>query len=130
MGRRAQLLTLARLELSQAVYDEIEIKLLEAGHEHRFWRGPGTAIDMTGIWVEREPSKIPPRDPEADLDAMVVRWNAQWKPGDDGDDQLVMTKYGLITGPAGSRYCFGCDRMVTQPCERVDCMEAAKEAVP
>ena len=58
MGRRAQLPTLARLELSQAAYDEIERKLLEAGHEHRFERGPGTAIDMTGIWVEREASTV------------------------------------------------------------------------
>jgi hypothetical protein len=97
MGRRAQLPTLARLELSQAVYDEIERKLLEAGHEHRFWRGPGTAIDMTGIWVEREVQ------------------HAVYSPFNSPDDD--------------SRYCFGCDRVVTQPCERVDCMEAAKEAV-
>ena len=90
MGRRAQLPTLARLELSQAVYDEIERKLLDAGHGHRFWRGPGTAIDMTGIWVEREVREL--------------------------FDPL-------------SHYCFGCDRNITQPCERVDCIEAAREAV-
>ena len=89
MGRRAQLPTLARLELSQTVYDEVERKLLEAGHEHRFWRGPGTAIDMTGIWVEPQVSKQ-----ETD-----------------------------------GRYCFGCDRVVAQPCERVCCMEAANQKV-
>jgi hypothetical protein len=108
MGRRAQLPTLARLELSQSVYDEIECKLLEAGHEHRFWRGPGTAIDMTGIWVEREPQRVPPPRPQG------------FKITPDM--------------PIDSRYCFGCDRMVTQPCERVNCMEAAnrkaQEAVP
>ena len=92
MGRRAQLPTLARLELSQAVYDEIERKLLEAGHEHRFWRGPGTAIDMTGIWVEREARHLPEGFPATE-----------------------------------GRYCFGCDRNVTQPCERVNCMEAANQ---
>jgi hypothetical protein len=101
MGRRARLPTLARLELSQAAYDEIERKLLDAGHEHRFWRGPGTAIDMTGIWVERE-TVMAGRHSFADLRAQL---------------------------PKDRHYCFGCDRVVTQPCERVDCMEAAREAV-
>jgi len=96
MGRRAQLPTLARLELSQAVYDEIERKLLEAGHEHRFWRGPGTAIDMTGIWVERE--------------ALLSR------------EEIVTAASRMLAGDYG-HYCFGCDRVVTQPCERVDCIE-------
>ena len=98
MGRRAQLPTLARLELSQAVYDEIERKLLEAGHEHRFERGPGTAIDMTGIWVERE--------------ALLSR------------EEIVTAASRMLAGDYG-HYCFGCDRVVTQPCERVDCIEAA-----
>jgi hypothetical protein len=121
MGRRAQLPTLARLELSQAVYDEIERKLLEAGHEHRFWRGPGTAIDMTGIWVERG---APPKrtcftcgaaaDPE-DVEARNV--------------QAQKVSEQRLSAPKDSRYCFGCDRVVTQPCERVGCMAAANRAV-
>ena len=44
----------AILELSQAAYDEIERKLLEAGYDHVFERGPGSAIDMHGIAVTRE----------------------------------------------------------------------------
>jgi hypothetical protein len=105
MGRRGQLPTLARLELSQTVYDEIERKLLEAGHEHRFWRGPGTAIDMTGIWVE--PMAADAKPPRAAV-------------------HKGMVMAGLAT--SDMHYCFACDRVVTQPCERVDCMEAAKEA--
>jgi len=49
--------TIAELELSQAAYDEIERKLLEAGYDHVFVAGPGSAIDMAGIVVTREPQK-------------------------------------------------------------------------
>lgn len=51
----------AELELSAAAYDEIEKKLLAAGYDHLFARGPGSAIDMQGIAVTREPeTKHPP----------------------------------------------------------------------
>ena len=43
----------AILELSPAAYDEIEQKLLAAGYEHVFERGPGSLIDMEGIGVTR-----------------------------------------------------------------------------
>ena len=43
--------TYATLELSQTAYDEIEKKLLEAGYEHLFARGPGSEIDMSGLTV-------------------------------------------------------------------------------
>lgn len=46
--------SIAILELSAAAYDEIERKLLEAGYDHLFARGPGTGIDMSGIEVQRE----------------------------------------------------------------------------
>jgi hypothetical protein len=42
------------LELSPLVYDEIERKLLEGGHGHRFEAGPGSGIDMTGVVLTRE----------------------------------------------------------------------------
>src|SRR5580692_7291733 len=45
--------TFATLELSQSVYDEIERKLLDAGYGHLFVAGPGSAIDMHDIAVER-----------------------------------------------------------------------------
>ena len=161
MSRKASLPTLAKLELSQSVYDEIERKLLEAGHEHRFWDGPGTAIDMTGIWVER---RAQPTDLEmqaaADREQAIkrVRERAEQR-GDlprrtcltcgaavDPEDvearnvqahKVAEQKLSALRAergqgfkitpdmPIDSRYCFGCDRMVTQPCERVDCMEAA-----
>ena len=47
--------TVAELELSAAAYDEIERKLLEAGYDHVFARGPGSAIDLQGIAVTRMP---------------------------------------------------------------------------
>jgi hypothetical protein len=46
--------TYAELELSASAYDEIERKLLGAGYEHMFLRGPGSPIDMQGIAVIRE----------------------------------------------------------------------------
>lgn len=46
--------TVAELELSAAAYDEIERKLLEAGYDHLFAQGPGSAIDLAGIAVTRE----------------------------------------------------------------------------
>lgn len=52
--------TVAILELSQAAYDEIEKKLLEAGYDHAFERGPGSMIDMSGIGVMREPPALDP----------------------------------------------------------------------
>jgi hypothetical protein len=42
------------IELSQSAYDELERKLLGAGYEHVFVRGPGSAIDMQGFIVTRE----------------------------------------------------------------------------
>jgi len=43
--------TFATLEVSQAVFDEIEKKLREAGYDHAFVDG---LIDMHGIALERE----------------------------------------------------------------------------
>lgn len=42
------------LELSQAAYDEIERKLLEAGYDHVFLHGPGSLIDMSHFSVARQ----------------------------------------------------------------------------
>ena len=52
----ATTISIAILELSAAAYDEIERKLLSAGYDHLFARGPGTGIDMSGIEVQRETS--------------------------------------------------------------------------
>lgn len=46
--------TFATLEVSQAVFDEVEKKLREAGYDHAFVDG---LIDMHGIALEREPEK-------------------------------------------------------------------------
>ena len=43
----------AVLELSPEAYDEIERKLLAAGYEHLFARGPGSLIDMQGLSVAK-----------------------------------------------------------------------------
>jgi hypothetical protein len=48
------------LELSQAAYDEIERKLLDAGYEHVFAAGPGSAIDLTGIAATRAEDSLDP----------------------------------------------------------------------
>ena len=53
MMAMATTISIAILELSAASYDEIERKLLEAGYDHLFARGPGTGIDMSGIEVQR-----------------------------------------------------------------------------
>lgn len=46
--------TVATLEVSQAVYDEIAGKLRAAGYGHCFLEGEGGLIDMTGIGIEAE----------------------------------------------------------------------------
>ncbi len=47
--------TFATLEVSQAVFDEIEKKLRDAGYDYVFTEG---LIDMHGIALEREPVKL------------------------------------------------------------------------
>lgn len=42
------------LELSQAAYDEIEAKLLDAGYHWLFDHGPGTGIDLSDFVITRE----------------------------------------------------------------------------
>lgn len=55
--------TFSVLELSQAAYDEIERKLLDAGYDHLFQQGPGSMIDMAGIAVtcgeDRDTREVP-----------------------------------------------------------------------
>ncbi len=66
--------SIAILELSTAAYDEIERKLLEAGYDHLFARGPGTGIDMSGIEVQRETShEVPHHGPNWPFNARVQR---------------------------------------------------------
>lgn len=50
--------TLAKLALSQSAYDEIKLKLVEAGYEHTFMPD-GEGIDMTHIAVVLEEDTRP-----------------------------------------------------------------------
>jgi hypothetical protein len=105
--------TFATLELSQAAYDEIEAKLLAAGYEHLFAAGPGSAIDLQGIAVTRELMQ----------DFLRV-----------GIGELVDDRLKKILGTVGnaqeaSQYCFMCDDMVSQACDRENCLRAANDRV-
>jgi hypothetical protein len=105
---------IAILELSQEAYDEIERKLLEAGHDHRFWRGPGTSIDMSGIRVEALGAVD-----DADLERLYRKLHGEVVP-----ESLPkhLRKYS-----EAAAYCFMCDGMVTQPCTRRNCLRLANE---
>ena len=47
--------TYSILTVSQAVYDEIKAKFLEAGYEHAFHDDPlGMLIDMRGVAIQAE----------------------------------------------------------------------------
>jgi hypothetical protein len=101
--------TYATLELSQAAYDEIEKKLLEAGYEHLFARGPGSAIDMSGLTVV-------PEQTMAEKRAIIAADMAKHFVGVGSDD----------TSPV---YCFMCDTLVKERCDRENCLHAANERV-
>jgi hypothetical protein len=53
--------TFAKLEVSQAVYDEIRAKLVEAGYEHAFGLDDEVElIDMHGIALVRASAEVKP----------------------------------------------------------------------
>ena len=116
--------TYVELELSQATYDEIERKLLEAGYDHLFVQGPGSAIDMHGIAVTREvpsPAQVAVNRFEAAMKRrpVVARTLAQLE-----EEERRIARMRADTVENGGRYCFACDQMVTEPCKRADCLEA------
>ena len=102
--------TYATLELSQTAYDEIEKKLLEAGYEHLFARGPGSEIDMSGLTVTG-PAK-PMTFNEAHRQVL---------------SEIASKLYEIL--PHIPIYCFMCDTMVKERCPRDNCLYAANERV-
>lgn len=139
--------TFATLELSQSAYDEIERKLLDAGYEHLFMAGPGSAIDMHGIAVERSDDIIEYRtgmpihraEPEAvsivfkDTEAEAAALNAAMsQPRSSRFVKAVFeggipAGYKLTENKPRPRFCFECGENVVGPCERKDCLEAVSQ---
>ena len=128
--------TYATLELSQAAYDEIEKKLLEAGYEHLFARGPGSEIDMSGLTVTG-----PAKQEDYKPNKYTRHINAEdWRKFlfSDGRPMAVrMTDPGYVNEPdeqprkgeSKPIYCFMCDTMVKERCSRDNCLYAANERV-
>ena len=106
------------LELSQAAYDEIEEKLLEAGYDHLFWRGPGSAIDMSAISVVRQSTNLKV-DP-----AVMANLGEEARKLFADTDKILRTM-----AAADAVYCFMCDTVVDKRCDRENCLHAANERV-
>ena len=109
----------ATLELTQSAYDEIEAKLLAAGYEHLFAAGPGSAIDLQGIAVTREPTK-------GIISEMDIRKEARRL-----SEEAKLFIAGLTTPKPqqSGDYCFMCDEMVSAPCDRENCLRRANDRV-
>ena len=134
--------TFATLELSQSAYDEIERKLLDAGYEHLFTAGPGSAIGMHGIAVERsddiieyhtgmpvhraepEAVSIVFKDTEAEAAMRQPRSSRFVKAVFEGG---VPAGYKLTENKPRPRFCFECGENVVGPCERKGCLEAVSQ---
>ena|ERR1700684_2912404 len=101
--------TFATLELSQSAYDEIERKLLDAGYEHLFVAGPGSAIDMAAL-------ELIIRTAPSDAKQIVFK--------DPPHRAKLPEGYKLTEGKPRPRFCFECGENVVGPCERKDCLEA------
>ena len=111
------------LELSQAAYDEIEEKLLEAGYDHLFWRGPGSAIDMSAISVVRAERLSVTEIVNGALEMMG-------KPIPPSSLEMAIGRISRMQTEMGQFvYCFMCDEMVDKRCNRENCLHAANERV-
>ena len=103
------------LEVSEAVYDEIEAMLLEAGFDFRFLRGPGSAIDMSGFYIQRGGTM------EVTLE--LPRGGRKYPVS-----EAELTK---PTHPeTNEKYCFQCDEVVTKPCDRAHCLTRTALLIP
>jgi hypothetical protein len=115
--------TYATLELSQTAYDEIERKLLEAGYEHLFERGPGSAIDMSGLTIVRTSTLSADEIVNRALDMMA-------KPIPPTALEMAIGRINRMQTELGQlAYCFMCDAMVKERCDRENCLHAANERV-
>lgn len=106
--------TYATLELSQAAYDEIEKKLLEAGYEHLFARGPGSAIDMSGLTIVSEDN---------------AKYASPYSAKAMTREQSSVIMRSLTEYDNSVVYCLMCDTLVKERCDRENCLHAANERV-
>lgn len=63
MGRPNAVEAAYTLELPAQVYDELERKLLDAGYDFAFTRGPGSPIDLSlvgVVWLARQDDSSTP----------------------------------------------------------------------